>query len=128
MGALYKGLAVAGVLAAIVFYFATTWFFTLLPASEQVMTVSSVFFTAVIGLVLTGLIVWITEYYTAKDYRPVQIIAKASLTGHGTNVIAGLAMSMEATALPALTIVASILGAYYLGGGFSGNPGVGLLQ
>ena len=126
MGALYKGLAVAGVLAAIVFYFATTWFFTLLPASEQVMTVSSVFFTAVIGLVLTGLIVWITEYYTAKDYRPVQIIAKASLTGHGTNVIAGLAMSMEATALPALTIVASILGAYYLGGGFSGNPGVGL--
>ena len=126
MGALYKGLAVAGVLAAIVFYFATTWFFTLLPASEQVMTVSSVFFTAVIGLVLTGLIVWITEYYTAKDYRPVQIIAKASLTGHGTNVIAGLAMSMEATALPALVIVASILGAYYLGGGFSGNPGVGL--
>jgi K(+)-stimulated pyrophosphate-energized sodium pump len=126
MGALYKGLAVAGILAAIVFYFATTWFFTLLPASEQVMTVSSVFFTAVIGLVLTGLIVWITEYYTAKDYRPVQIIAKASLTGHGTNVIAGLAMSMEATALPALTIVASILGAYYLGGGFSGNPGVGL--
>jgi K(+)-stimulated pyrophosphate-energized sodium pump len=126
MGALYKGLAVAGVLAAIVFYFATTWFFTLLPASEQVMTVSSVFFTAVIGLVLTGLIVWITEYYTAKDYRPVQIIAKASLTGHGTNVMAGLAMSMEATALPALTIVASILGAYYLGGGFSGNPGVGL--
>jgi K(+)-stimulated pyrophosphate-energized sodium pump len=126
MGALYKGLAVAGVLAAIVFYFATTWFYTLLPASEQVMTVSSVFFTAVIGLVLTGLIVWITEYYTAKDYRPVQIIAKASLTGHGTNVIAGLAMSMEATALPALTIVASILGAYYLGGGFSGNPGVGL--
>ena len=126
MGALYKGLAVAGILAAIVFYFATTWFFTLLPASEQVMTVSSVFFTAVIGLVLTGLIVWITEYYTAKDYRPVQIIAKASLTGHGTNVIAGLAMSMEATALPALVIVSSILGAYYLGGGFSGNPGVGL--
>jgi K(+)-stimulated pyrophosphate-energized sodium pump len=126
MGALYKGLAVAGVLAAIVFYFATTWFFTLLPASEQVMSIGRVFFTAVIGLVLTGLIVWITEYYTAKDYRPVQIIAKASLTGHGTNVIAGLAMSMEATALPALTIVASILGAYYLGHGFDGNAGVGL--
>jgi K(+)-stimulated pyrophosphate-energized sodium pump len=126
MGALYKGLAVAGVLAAIVFYFATTWFFTLIPVGEQVMSISRVFFTAVIGLVLTGLIVWITEYYTAKDYRPVQIIAKASLTGHGTNVIAGLAMSMEATALPALTIVASILGAYYLGHGFDGNPGVGL--
>ena len=126
MGALYKGLAVAGVLAAVVFYFATTWFFTLIPVREQVMSVSRVFFTAVIGLVITGLIVWITEYYTAKDYRPVQIIAKASLTGHGTNVIAGLAMSMEATALPALTIVASILGAYYLGHGFDGNPGVGL--
>ena len=86
----------------------------------------SVFLTAVIGLVLTGLIVWITEYYTAKEYRPVQVIAKASLTGHGTNVIAGLAMSMEATAPPAAVIVASILGAYGLGGGFSGNPGGGL--
>jgi K(+)-stimulated pyrophosphate-energized sodium pump len=86
----------------------------------------SVFLTAVIGLVLTGLIVWITELYTAKEYRPVQVIAKASLTGHGTNVIAGLAMSMEATAAPAAVIVASILGAYGLGGGFSGNPGGGL--
>ncbi len=77
-------------------------------------------------LVLTGLIVWITEYYTGKEYRPVKIIAKASLTGHGTNVIAGLAMSMEATALPALTIVGAILGSYALGGGFSGNPSSGL--
>ena len=75
---------------------------------------------------LTGLIVWITEYYTAKEYRPVQTIAKASLTGHGTNVIAGLAMSMEATALPALVIVGAILGAFYLGGGFAENVAGGL--
>ena len=126
MGALYKGLAVAGILAAIAFYFATSWFMGLLPAGQQTMSVMNVFLCAVIGLVLTGLIVWITEYYTGKEYRPVKIIAKASLTGHGTNVIAGLAMSMEATALPALTIVGAILGSFALGGGFSGNPSGGL--
>ncbi|MBI5141580.1 MAG: sodium/proton-translocating pyrophosphatase, partial [Nitrospirae bacterium] len=95
-------------------------------ADAGVFTPMTVFLTALIGLVLTGLIVWITEYYTAKEYRPVQAIAKASLTGHGTNVIAGLAMSMEATALPVLVIVGSIMGAYHLGGGFSGNTGSGL--
>ena len=79
----------------------------------------SIFGTSLIGLALTGLIVWITEYYTGKEFRPVKTIAKASLTGHGTNVIAGLAMSMEATALPALVIVAAIMGAYWLGGGFA---------
>ncbi|HWR97619.1 MAG TPA: sodium-translocating pyrophosphatase [Candidatus Methanoperedens sp.] len=126
MGALYKGLAVSGVLAAIAFYGVTTWFMGQPGLDTMGFTPMSVFLTAVIGLVLTGLIVWITEYYTAKEYRPVQVIAKASLTGHGTNVIAGLAMSMEATALPAAVIVASILGAYGLGGGFSGNPGGGL--
>ncbi len=127
MGALYKGLAVAGVLAAIAFYFVSQQFIGGLQGADAgVFTPMSVFLTALIGLVLTGLIVWITEYYTAKEYRPVQTIAKASLTGHGTNVIAGLAMSMEATALPALVIVGAILGAFYLGGGFSGNAGGGL--
>ena len=126
MGALYKGLAVAGILAAAAFYGVTTWFMGQPGLDTMGFTPMSVFLTAVIGLVLTGLIVWITEYYTAKEYRPVQVIAKASLTGHGTNVIAGLAMSMEATALPAAVIVASILGAYALGGGLSGNPGGGL--
>ncbi len=126
MGALYKGLAWAGVLAAIAFYFVTTWFIGMPGLNTGGFTAMSVFGTAVIGLVLTGLIVWITEYYTAKEYRPVKTIAKASLTGHGTNVIAGLAMSMEATALPAIVIVAAILGSFYLGGGFSGNPGGGL--
>jgi K(+)-stimulated pyrophosphate-energized sodium pump len=126
MGALYKGLAVAGVLAAIAFYGVTSWFMGQPGLDTMGFTPMSVFLTAVIGLVLTGLIVWITELYTAKEYRPVKVIAKASLTGHGTNVIAGLAMSMEATAAPAAVIVASILGAYGLGGGFSGNPGGGL--
>ncbi len=124
MGALYKGLAVSGVLAAIAFYIVSSKFIGGLQGADAgVFTAMSVFLTAVIGLLLTGLIVWITEYYTAKEYRPVQTIAKASLTGHGTNVIAGLAMSMEATALPALVIVGAILGSFYLGGGFSGAEG-----
>ena len=126
MGALYKGLAVAGILAAIAFYFVTTWFMGGLGDKTGGFTPASVFGTAVIGLILTGLIVWITEYYTSGSFRPVKIIAKASLTGHGTNVIAGLAMSMEATALPALVIVGAILSSYGLGGGFSGNVGSGL--
>jgi K(+)-stimulated pyrophosphate-energized sodium pump len=126
MGALYKGLAVSGVLAAIAFYGVTTWFMGLPGLDAKGFSPMSVFGTAIIGLALTGLIVWITEYYTAKEYRPVKTIAKASLTGHGTNVIAGLAMSMEATALPAFTIVGAILGSYYLGGGFSGNVEGGL--
>ncbi len=126
MGALYKGLAVSGVLAAIAFYGVSSWFIGQPGLNTGGFTAGSVFGTALIGLVLTGLIVWITEYYTAKEYRPVKTIAKASLTGHGTNVIAGLAMSMEATALPVIVIVASIMGAYYLGGGFSGNAASGL--
>ncbi|MBF0329147.1 MAG: sodium-translocating pyrophosphatase [Nitrospirae bacterium] len=126
MGALYKGLAVSGVLAAVAFYGVTEWFMGQLGGNTGGFTSGSIFGTAFIGLALTGLIVWITEYYTAKEFRPVQIISKASLTGHGTNVIAGLAMSMEATALPALVIVGAILGSYGLGGGFSGNVGGGL--
>src|SRR5512142_696769 len=127
MGALYKGLAVAGVIAAVVFYFVAKSFISgLTPEQTGGFTAISVFLAALIGLVLTGLIVWITEYFTAKEYSPVQHIAKASLTGHGTNVIAGLAVSMKSTGAPVLVIVASILGAYYLGGGFAGNLGGGL--
>jgi K(+)-stimulated pyrophosphate-energized sodium pump len=121
MGALYKALAVSGILAAIAFYFVTSWFMGGLGDKTGGFTPGSIFGTACIGLILTGLIVMITEYYTSKDFRPVQTIAKASLTGHGTNVIAGLAMSMEATALPALVIVAAILSSFALGGGFTGN-------
>jgi K(+)-stimulated pyrophosphate-energized sodium pump len=131
MGALYKGLAVAGILAAITFYFVTGEF--LKGASAQASLIAhpsftqmSVFLMAVIGLALTGLIVVITEYFTASQYPPVKHIAKASLTGHGTNVIAGLAVSMKSTAAPVIVIVCSILGAYTLGGGFKGDAAGGL--
>jgi K(+)-stimulated pyrophosphate-energized sodium pump len=127
MGALYKGLAVAGVIAAVVFYFISKTFIAgLTGADANVFTPMTVFLTALIGLLLTGLIVVITEYFTAKEYSPVKHIAQASLTGHGTNVIAGLAVSMKSTGAPVIVIVASILCAFYLGGGFAGNPGGGL--
>ncbi|OGW65189.1 MAG: sodium-translocating pyrophosphatase, partial [Nitrospirae bacterium RIFOXYA2_FULL_44_9] len=130
MGALYKGLAVAGVLAAIVFYFVTGEFLKGVDATSMAshpsFTQMNVFLMAVIGLALTGLIVVITEYFTASQYPPVKHIAKASLTGHGTNVIAGLAVSMKSTAAPVIVIVASILGAYHLGGGFAGDAAGGL--
>ena len=131
MGALYKGLAVAGVLAAIAFYIVTGEFLKSPEAIASVVshpsfTQMNVFLMALIGLALTGLIVAITEYFTAKEYAPVKHIAQASLTGHGTNVIAGLAVSMKSTAAPVLVIVASILGAYHLGGGFDGDLTGGL--
>jgi K(+)-stimulated pyrophosphate-energized sodium pump len=126
MGALYKALAVSGVLAAIAFYFASKWFLNLIPVDEQVFTPANVFGMAVIGLVLTGLIVMITEYFTSKSFKPVKSIAEASTTGHATNIIAGLAVSMRSTALPVLVICAAIFGAYYLGGGFAGNFVYGL--
>jgi len=125
MGALYKGLAVSGILAAIAFYFASQWFLGI-PGVEQAFTATGVFTTALIGLILTGLIVMITEYFTSKSFNPVKHIAAASQTGHGTNVIAGLAVSMKSTGLPAIVISGAILWAYSLGGGFAGNAGGGL--
>ncbi|MGC2062340.1 MAG: sodium-translocating pyrophosphatase, partial [Thermodesulfovibrionales bacterium] len=130
MGALYKGLAVAGVLAAITFYIVTGEFLKGVDpasmASHASFTQMNVFLMALIGLALTGVIVVITEYFTAAQYPPVKHIAQASLTGHGTNVIAGLAVSMKSTAAPVIVIVASILGAYALGGGFAGDKSGGL--
>ena len=127
MGALYKGLAVAGVLAAAAFYGISKKFIPgLSGADANVFTPWTVFLTALIGLILTGLIVLITEYFTSKTFKPVKHIAAASQTGHGTNVIAGLAVSMKSTAMPALVIVGAIIWAYYLGGGFAGNAGHGL--
>jgi len=130
MGALYKGLAVAGGLAAVTFYIVTGEFLKGVDPASMVthpsFTQMNVFLMALIGLALTGLIVAITEYFTAKEYAPVKHIAQASLTGHGTNVIAGLAVSMKSTAAPVLVIVASILGAYQLGGGFAGDMTGGL--
>jgi K(+)-stimulated pyrophosphate-energized sodium pump len=126
MGALYKGLAVAGILAAVAFYFASQWFLKQPNVKAGGFTATSVFTTAVIGLVLTGLIVMITEYFTSKSFNPVKHIAAASVTGHGTNVIAGLAVSMKSTGAPALVICGAIMWAYQLGGGFAGNTGGGL--
>ncbi len=125
MGALYKGLAVSGILAAIIFYFASKWFLAL-PGVEPAFTATGVFMTAVIGLILTGLIVMITEYFTSKSFNPVKHIAAASQTGHATNIIAGLAVSMKSTGPVAIVISGAILWAYWLGGGFDGNPGGGL--
>ncbi|MCR4313858.1 MAG: sodium-translocating pyrophosphatase [Candidatus Uhrbacteria bacterium] len=108
MGALYKGLAAAGVLAAVGFWFVTDAF-ALNNGPE-------LFFCSLLGLVITGLLIMITEYYTATEYKPVQKLAESSQSGHGTNIIAGLALSMKATALPVLTIVLGILIAYNLAG------------
>jgi K(+)-stimulated pyrophosphate-energized sodium pump len=129
MGALYKGLAVSGILAAIAFYVVSASFISgLTPEQAGGFTAGSVFGSALIGLILTGLIVWITEYFTSTSHDPVKHIAAASQTGAGTNVIAGLAVSMKSTAMPVLVIVGAIIGAYSLGGGFDGNVDSGLFS
>src|SRR5947208_46900 len=118
MGALYKGLIATGVLSLIgiagVIY--SLIGFGKLDGVE--FTGMALFECGIVGLVVTALIIWITEYYTGTEYRPVKWIAQASVTGHGTNVIQGLAISMEATALPALVIIAGILVTYSLAGLF----------
>ncbi|PIR47441.1 sodium-translocating pyrophosphatase [Candidatus Uhrbacteria bacterium CG10_big_fil_rev_8_21_14_0_10_50_16] len=114
MGALYKGLIAAGALSAIAFYPITKFLLADVPGLNWL----NVFYSALIGLAVTAAMVWITEYYTATTYSPVKNLAKASETGHGTNVIAGLALSMKSTAMPILVLVAAILGAYALAGLF----------
>ena len=126
MGALYKGMAVAGILAAVAFYFVAGYLPLGKPlATAHIIQPMSIFFLAVIGLILTGLIVVITEYFTGM-YGPVKYVAQASTTGHGTNIIAGLAISMISTVLPVLVLAASIMVGYAIGGGFSGSTGTGL--
>ncbi len=121
MGALYKGLIAAGVLSIAGLAVATQ--FTIGWGEIGVVTGKSItginlFWCGIVGLIVTGLIVWITEYYTATGKRPVVSIAQASVSGHGTNVIQGLAVSLESTALPALVIIAGIIVTYTLAGLF----------
>lgn len=112
MGALYKGLIVSGILSAIAFYPLTSW----IMRDNGSYSVMSLFICALVGLIVTALLVFITEYYTSTKYAPVQSIAEASVSGHGTNIIQGLAISMKSTAWPLIVIVAGILATYYFAG------------
>ncbi len=122
MGALYKGFIVSAVTSAVVIYpiiAATVGMDTTLRAAGgATFTGMDLYWTALVGLVVTGLLIWVTEYYTGTKSRPVKSIAQASTTGHGTNIIQGLAISMEATALPVIIISAGIIVAYLFAGLF----------
>jgi len=118
MGAMYKGFLVTAVLSVPAIWWAIGYSLGDMNAliGETDFSGRTLFYCSLVGLVITGLIIWITEYYTGTGYRPVRSIAKASETGHGTNVIQGLAISLEATALPTLVIVTGIIVAYQLAG------------
>ena len=117
MSALYRGLIVAAVLALAAYYPVTSW---LIGAGDPAakITTMSMFGCSVVGLVLTAALVWITEYYTGTEYGPVKHIAAASQTGHATNIIAGIGISMKATALPVISVCAAIYAAFAMGGLF----------
>ena len=120
MGAMYKGFGITAVTSAVAIFFATRYALgdlnATITAGSTSFTGMALYWCMLLGLVITGLIIWITEYYTGTNYRPVRSIAKASETGHGTNVIQGLAISLESTALPTLVICAGIIIAYSLAG------------
>ena len=121
MAALYKGFIVTAVTSLVILYPITDYVLGLentYSVSNKSFTGMSLYICGVIGLVITGLLIWVTEYYTGTNYRPVKSVASSSTTGHGTNVIQGLAVSMEATAIPALIIVGGILLTNYIAGLF----------
>ena len=121
MGALYKGFIVTAIISLILLYPITSNVIgldSIFNVGDKSFTGFDLYYCGIIGLVVTGLIIWVTEYYTGTNYRPVRSVAKSSTTGHGTNVIQGLAISMEATALPALIIVAGIIATNELAGLF----------
>jgi len=117
MPALYRGLAIAGLLSAIAFYYVTQHLFPNgFEIYGKIVSANALFGSAIVGLVLTALLVWITEYYTGTEYAPVQQVAKASESGHATNIIAGIGISMKSTALPVLSVCAAIYFSYDLAG------------
>ncbi|MFO1129409.1 MAG: sodium-translocating pyrophosphatase [Rhodospirillales bacterium] len=121
MGALYKGFIASAVLSAIVLLPITAWVIglnTQFVVGAHTFTGWSLFWCGIVGLAVTGLLIWVTEYYTGTNFRPVKIIAQASQTGHATNIIQGLAISMEATAIPAVIICVAIILTYMLAGLF----------
>jgi K(+)-stimulated pyrophosphate-energized sodium pump len=121
MAALYKGLVVTGIISAALIAGVINWqigFGTTVAMTTGTTTGTALFACALVGLAVTGLIVWITEYYTSTAYRPVRSVAQSSTTGHGTNVIQGLAISMESTALPVLVICGGIIVSFTLAGLF----------
>ena len=116
MGAMYKGFLVTAVLSVPAIWWAIGYALGGMDVNVGGFTGRTLFYCSLLGLVITGLIIWITEYYTGTNYRPVRSIAKASETGHGTNVIQGLAISLESTAMPTIVICAGIIIAYQLAG------------
>ena len=112
MGALYKGFVVSALASLVILYPVTDYVLGLensYDLNNKSFSGMSLYYCGVIWLIITGLLIWVTEYYTGTNYRPVKSVASSSTTGHGTNVIQGLAISLEATAIPALIIVAGIL-------------------
>jgi K(+)-stimulated pyrophosphate-energized sodium pump len=128
MNALYRGVIVAGVLSLIAFYPITTWLMgDVAAATNGALTPMKLWLAAAVGIVLTGALMWITEYYTGTDFKPVKYVAQASTTGHATNIIAGIAVSMKACALPVLAVCAAILASFWIaGGGVTGLYGIAI--